>query len=195
MKSKKVIVFSGHDRVGKSTVIKRLEQMSLSSYIKHHSAPPDNSQYIMEQMWNTVSQFSSEASYEEILLIDRGWACTHIYQIMRDNSFGLIKEILELEANILTKLDIEVIHVLVKSPWNWASRNHLEELTGMKDANWLEIDKLETRRREHKQYYELFEEFQNEITMFPTYTLESPQINSFEKLSKLIREINDYFAY
>lgn len=166
-----LIVISGPDRVGKSTLIEQLcEVIEEPVFVQHHSAPPrdqDNIFDIYEEALNTW-----DMSGENHAIFDRAWPCTYILEQLRNRNAGFMEELVDFEM-WLQRRGTKVVHVGQFRPWHWSAPHHLVEIDReMSDKpQWAKRAEYLTRMQEHEQYSQQLVDFYERITMFPNIQL------------------------
>ena len=165
--TKRLIIFSGADRVGKSTLIDKLYRAYQGqAMVKHHNAPSRYSEEPYEYYKKDLAEFMM--AREEVCIWDRGWPCSYILEQHREGTHDHLPEIVDLELYVMT-FGIKVLHVAVQKNWSWSAPHHLEELKS-ENANvsdWWLRNKYINRMREHEKYYKELDYFLNNVTAFP----------------------------
>ena len=166
-----LLVVSGPDRVGKSTLIREIQDElgAENCVVYHHSAPDPHG----SDVFATYRKEIGETPENKHIIFDRGWPCTFILEQLRKRNSGHFDQMIELEMWVNDVLQQGVMHIAQFRPWNWSAPLHLEEL---RDENtgapeWVIRDKYVERMNEHKQYTEQLMDFYEDITMFPNVTL------------------------
>ena len=172
---RKLVVFSGADRVGKSTIIKEIAESLDSVRAYHHGAPPHNPESIFDFYRDHIQEWV--ASGEEWCLFDRAWPCSFVLETFRRRNNGHLDDIIDLELELL-QCDFKVMHIVVQQPWHWSAAKHVEEIEQLKPNSplWIVRDEYVSRMKEHKQYYDKMKEFMGEVTAFPSYFHQSHSI-------------------
>ena len=160
---KKLLLVSGPDRVGKSTLCS-----SLSANPKHFAAPSGCEDSIYEMYYRELRELP-----EGISVFDRGWVCSYILEDFRRHCGNHLYDVMQLEIDILD-LGIEVLHIGLVRPWHFSARLHLEEIRAdfPELAEWRHRDILIERRNEHFFYIEKMKEFYTQVSLFPHVLLE-----------------------
>jgi len=170
MTTRKIAIFSGADRVGKSTLISAMHQHlgEDACEVVHLSEPPGDQDNIFDINRECVGQWV--ASGKKWLLFDRFYVCSFILEQFRRNNHGHLDDIIDLELELLQCSDtFNVIHVSVDRPWSWSAKHHLIELKELfpQAAPWRIRDEYVARMKEHKEYYSKLYEFYEHTTAFP----------------------------
>ena len=164
-----LIIVSGPDRVGKSTLIKRIVDDAKSSvYVSHHSAPPKDQEHIFDFYKDDVLKF--KASGAPLGVFDRAWPCSFILEQHRRRNFGHMEDLVDFEI-WLNDQDIPVVHLAQLRPWHWSAPLHIEELREEGHTTWGLRDELVSRMQEHKVYTEQMLSFYEDVTLFPSIQL------------------------
>ena len=168
--SRKLVIFSGGDRVGKTTLINalqdRLGEENCSVY--HHSAPPQDQNNIFDFYRDHIGEWV--ASDREWCLFDRSYPCSVILESHRRRNNGHLDEAVDFELELLQCAEtFRVVHVSVDRPWSFSAKHHLIELKELfpDAAPWFIRDEYVARMREHKHYYEKLYDFYEHTTAFP----------------------------
>jgi hypothetical protein len=188
MNQRKLVVFSGGDRVGKSTFISEFQEYlgEDNCLVYHHGAPP----YHTESIFDFYRDHAAEwvASGKEWCLFDRSWVCSYCLEDFRRHTNGQLDEIADLEIEMLQcASSFKVVHVGIKRPWNWSAKHHLVELKEMHPSAslWVIRDHYVARQKEHRIYYEKLEEFYQHVTAFPhTWT------NGDDSVEEVVEKLN-----
>ena len=189
MMTKKLVVFSGPDRAGKSTLVKSLQEYlgDDECVAFHHGAPPFYTEEIFDFYRLNIQEWV--ASGKEWCLFDRSWACSYCLDDFRRHNHGSLNEMTDIELELL-QCDFKVVHVGIEKSWSWSAPHHLVELKELfPDAPpWKIRDEYVARMKEHKVYQERLGEFYDHFTAFPsTYFFDSSAEPSMENL---ITDIN-----
>jgi hypothetical protein len=167
--TRKLVIFSGGDRVGKSTLIGNFELYvrPQTCAVYHHSAPPSNQSNIFDFYRDHVNEWLS--TDKEWCLFDRSYPCSFILEEHRRRNHGHMDDVIDLELEWLADDRFKVVHVAVEQPWNWSAKHHLIELKELfpDAAPWFIRDEYVARQKEHKHYYEQLFYFYRHITAFP----------------------------
>jgi len=177
-----LIVVSGPDRVGKSTLISRLyDHLEGDAFVSHHGAPPQNQENIFDFYREDIAKWrASEKSYA---IFDRAWPCSYILEQHRRRNAGHFEDVVDFEIWLNDEVGA-VVHLSQFRPWHWSAPLHIEELREENPtaANWFLRDELIARMAEHKYYTEQLINFYEDVTLFPnvqlTSTVSSPDILS-----------------
>ena len=166
-----LLVVSGPDRVGKSTLIGEIVDAlgSENCAVYHHGAPDPRETDVFAKYREEVG-FTPESKH---IIFDRGWPCTYILEQLRKRNSGHFDALIDLEMWMNDTVETGILHVGQLRPWNWSAPLHLEELREEKSESpdWVIRDEYVTRMTEHKQYTEQLMDFYEDITMFPNLTL------------------------
>lgn len=165
---RKLVIFSGGDRVGKSTLISGAESaLKNNCSTFHHSAPPQDQVNIFDMYREHVEEWLETGN--EWCLFDRAYPCSFILEDHRRRNHGHLDDVIDLELEWLGDDRFDVIHVAIERPWNWSAKHHLIELKEMfpEAAPWFIRDEYVARMKEHKHYYERLYEFYTNVSAFP----------------------------
>jgi len=189
MNQRKLVIVSGVDRSGKSTLVKRLQEyLGDENCISfHHGAPPYLSDEIFDFYRFNIQEWV--ASGKEWCLFDRSWACSYCLDDFRRHNHGSLNEMTDIELELL-QCDFKVIHVGIEKPWSWSAPHHLVELKELfPDAPpWKIRDEYVARMKEHRVYQERLGEFYEHFTAFPHLYYFSTE--SKPRLNDLVADIN-----
>ena len=167
-----LIIVSGPDRVGKSTLITKLADELGSCTVAHHSAPPKNQASIFDFYKDDITNWID--SKVEHCIFDRAWPCSYILEQFRRNNLGHLEDLIDLELWVNDAVADSVIHVGQFRPWHWSAPLHVEELreeSEPEDASWYIRDQYITRMQEHETYQTQLLDFYDRVTMFPNVQL------------------------
>ena len=180
MKQRKLVIVSGGDRVGKSTLISNLQQHlgEFNCAVFHHSAPPTTQSNIFDFYRDHVAQWL--ATKAEWCIFDRSYPCSFILEDHRRRNHGHMDDVIDLELEWLADDRFQVMHISVERPWNWSAKHHLIELKEMfpDAAPWFIRDEYVARMKEHKHYYERLYDFYENVTAFPHHVHRGIQFSS-----------------
>ena len=167
-----LIVVSGPDRVGKSTLIQRMaEDLGAdTTYVAHHSAPPKDQESIFDFYKKDIEDWL--CGPKKFAIFDRAWPCSYILEQHRRRNFGHVEDVIDFEIWLNDKIGA-VVHLAQFRPWHWSAGLHLEELREEQPdiAAWALRDELISRMTEHKVYTETLQQFYEDITLFPNVML------------------------
>jgi hypothetical protein len=171
MSQQKLVIFSGGDRVGKSTLISNIQKFlgEENCDVFHHGAPPYHTSNVFD--FYRINRDKWLEGGKKWCLFDRSWACSYCLEDWRRHTHGQLDEIASVEIEFLRMADqFSVIHVAVEKPWQWSAPKHIEELDQMHgDAPaWVIRDEYVARQKEHKHYYERLYDFYENVTAFPS---------------------------
>lgn len=170
-----LIVVSGPDRVGKSTMIKQMTSKLQDRYkVFHHSGPTGKEKDAFQQYRKDIKEFVDDPQCD-VAIFDRGWPCTYILEQHRKRNAGHFEDMIDFEHWVHDMLYGKVVHVGRLRPWHWSAPHHLEELrTEMNESkSWYIRDEYIARMEEHKVYTQQLLDFYEDITMFPNIQLTS----------------------
>lgn len=166
-----LLVVSGPDRVGKSTLIREVVNVlgSDNCAVFHHG-PPDPRGLDVFATYRSDVVGAPEGKH---IIFDRGWPCTYILEQIRKRNSGHFDALIDLEMWMNDVVEEGVLHIGQLRPWFWSAPLHLEELKAENSSlpEWSIRDKYVTRMSEHKQYTEQLMDFYEDITMFPNLLL------------------------
>ena len=167
--TKKIITFSGPDRVGKTTLINKiasfLREEKKNYKVAHFSAPDHSWADPMEDIYQVIHDSSDKY---DILLLDRSWICRVIYGVIRDGGYDLIPSATKIEY-MLHRCFIDVIHVGVIRPWHFSAPHHITEIENLYivSSEAYKLVQLEKARKEHHIYYEILRDYFDNYSLFP----------------------------
>lgn len=168
---KKLIIISGPDRAGKSTLSEklskkiRLETGEIYKVI-HHGIPSLN-EYTFDMYRRSLQELLKSDCNQ---IWDRSYVCAYALEPFRRHTHDFIGDIMFLETTMV-QLGIDVTHVLVNSTWNKVASRHIDELEVQKLSTPQQLEHLSkellARSREHKHYLEKVSEFLTHHSLFP----------------------------
>lgn len=169
--TRKIVIFSGGDRVGKSTLISAIQERlgEDECSVVHLAEPPGDQENIFDINRKAISEWV--ASGKEWLLFDRCYVCSYILEHFRRNNNGHLDDMIDFEIELLGCADtFKLIHVSVDRPWQFSAAHHIVELRELfpKAAPWRIRDEYVARMKEHKEYYSKLYDFYEHITAFPS---------------------------
>jgi hypothetical protein len=185
-----LIIISGADRVGKSTLISNtqahLREQNCAVY--HHSAPPSQQANIFDMYREHVEEWL--ATDKQWCIFDRAYPCSFILEDHRRRNHGHMDDVVDLELEWLADDRFQVVHVSVERPWSWSAKHHLVELKELfpEASPWFIRDEYAARMKEHKHYYERLYEFYDHVTAFP-HLIHTPCKDSSYEVSNLVSTI------
>lgn len=168
-----LVIVSGPDRVGKSTLIAQMaEELGNDVVVKHHSAPPANQRNIFDFYREDILTWVN--GNKKHCIFDRAWPCSFILEQFRRNNLGHLEDLIDLELWVNDTVNAPVVHVAQFRPWHWSAPLHVEELheeIDDKDKGWYLRDQYITRMQEHETYQTQLLDFYDRVTMFPNVQL------------------------
>ena len=168
---RKLVIMSGPDRVGKSTICQELvEQLGEENCeIIHLAEPPLDQEDPYDINREKIGEWV--ASGKEWCFFDRSYPCSTVFEERRRGNAGHFSHIVELELELLQCEEFHTCHVVIERPWNWSAKHHLAEIKLLhpKAASWAVRDHYISRMKEHQLYYERIADFTKNVTAFPTY--------------------------
>jgi hypothetical protein len=150
---KQLIILSGADRVGKSTLASKMEKAGVCRVIHHGPPPPDRP--LFSDLRDDIADWLD--SGEPQMVWDRAYVCSYCL-----NQPNVLEAILKFEVD---HADLHVRHIGVWASWRDVARRHLAEIEewGVGDP----IVEYRTRMEEHRTYYERLRDFYANVTLFP----------------------------
>ena len=199
MSKRKLVLFAGGDRVGKSTLIANISSDlgpdKCSTY--HHGVPDTTNDNIFDIYRNNINRWL-ETTNTEYALFDRSWACAYVLESYRRHSYGHLDDVIDLELECLSDSRYDILHVAVEKPWSWSAKHHLIELNELfpESKPWYIRDEYVARMKEHKVYYEKLYDFYHNVTAFThhIHNIEYRHTNKDIESDELFRSINQQFA-
>lgn len=166
-----LIIVSGPDRVGKSTLIKRMADVIGSHNVEvvHHGPPPQDQENIFDFYREDVEKWAE--SGKELAIFDRAWPCSYILEQHRRRNAGHFEDVIDFEIWLNETIDAPVVHLAQFRPWCWSAPLHVEELKEEGYSGWALRDEYIARMQEHRVYTEQLQSFYEDITMFPNVQL------------------------
>ncbi len=180
-----LLVVSGADRVGKSTLIENMwRAIDEETFIQHHSAPPRDQENILDVYQEAIDTW--EMSGCKHAIFDRAWPCTHIYEQLRNKNAGFLEEVIDFEMN-LRRRGINVVHIGQFRQWCWSAPKHLVEVDELLAGKpqWAKRAEYLSRMQEHEQYSQMLLDFYDRVTMFPSLQLQGTP-DTIELLQKAV---------
>ncbi len=168
-----LIVVSGPDRVGKSTLISEMRKcVEGGAFVAHHSAPPRDQKNIFDFYKDDISRWMDKDDKEPLAIFDRAWPCSYILEQHRRRNAGHFEDVVDFEIWLADNVGA-VVHLAQFRPWHWSAGLHIEEVREeFPDAeDWYIRDELITRMQEHKVYTEQLQQFYEDVTIFPNVQL------------------------
>jgi len=165
-----LIIVSGPDRVGKSTLISHMADVigEEDVMISHHSAPPKDQDSIFDFYKQDITKWID--SGKPHCIFDRAWPCSYILEQFRRSNLGHLEDLIDLELWINDTVADGVVHLAQLRPWFWSAPLHVEELKEEAEHNtssWYIRDQYITRMQEHEIYQTQLIDFYEKVTMFP----------------------------
>ena len=168
-----LIIVSGPDRVGKSTLISQMANVLDGDVcIMHHSAPPQDQPSIFDFYREDIIEWLN--SEKRHCIFDRAWPCSYILEQFRRNNLGHMEDLIDLELWVNEMVSDGVVHLAQFRPWHWSAPLHVEELkeeAEHEDGSWYLRDQYVTRMQEHEVYQTQLIDFYERVTMFPNVQL------------------------
>jgi hypothetical protein len=169
--TRKLVIMSGPDRVGKSTICQELKDQigEESCEIIHLAEPPLDQEDPYDVNREKIGEWV--ASGKEWCFFDRSYPCSMVFEERRRGNAGHFSHIIELEIQLLRCLEFKTCHVVVDRPWHWSAKHHLIEIDQLipRGSDWAKRDHYISRMKEHQLYYERIKDFTQNVTAFPTY--------------------------
>lgn len=192
---RKLIIVSGADRVGKTTLVKQLSEAfpgampniwGYSADVVHFAAPDTMSSQVFQMYRDAIA-----GSKAPLLIWDRSYVCGSIYERCRFNSHDHFSELVELEMELNEEFT-NVIHIGLFKPWNWSAKLILKELNESypEASKWAIRNRYIASMNEHQFYQDELKKFYTTITMFPSIGIEdtNPDPKQVVKLAQTVVE-------
>ena len=154
---KTIIIISGADRVGKSTLASTMEEAGFCRVI-HHGPPPLN-RPLFSDLRDDIRLWLD--SRDPQMVWDRAYVCSYcLYQP------DVLDAILEFEWEFR---DLNIRHWGLYESWNMVARRHILELEDEfpNEGNWFLRDQYLQRMESHRCYYKRLRYFYDNVTLFP----------------------------
>ena len=168
-----LIIVSGPDRVGKTSLIKRIEmEIGIGDiFSTHHSEPSKNDRNITDRYKRAVDAWINSGM--QFAIFDRAWPCSYILEQHRRRNLGHLEEIIDLELWMNNYVPDKIVHLAQFRPWYWCAKHHITEIRNKEREaeKWYIRDEYMARMQEHRVYTEQLIEFYENITMFPNVQL------------------------
>ena len=176
--TRKLVIISGPDRVGKSTLCDTIIGMRGAKRVDmiHLAEPPLDQEDPYDINRDKIQKWV--AGGKEWCLFDRSYPCSMVFEQHRRGNAGHLSHIVELEIELMRCAEtFETLHVVYHRPWHWSAKHHLAEIELLHPnaADWATRDKYIARMKEHQLYYERIRDFCDNITAFPTIWLEATE--------------------
>lgn len=166
-----LIIVSGPDRVGKSTLIRKMANVFGPQNVEvvHHGPPPEDQENIFDFYEEDVTKWAK--SDKGVAIFDRAWPCSYILEQHRRRNAGHFEDVIDFEIWLNEVIDAPVIHLAQFRPWYWSAPLHIEELKEDGFKGWRLRDEYIARMQEHRVYTEQLQNFYEDVTMFPNVQL------------------------
>ena len=167
-----LIIVSGCDRVGKSTLISQMASaLEGEVAVMHHGAPPIQQNSIFDFYKQDIEKWIGSGTPHAVF--DRAWPCSFILEQFRRNNLGHLEDLIELELWVNDHVADGVVHLAQFRPWHWSAPLHVEELREElpEASDWYIRDQYITRMQEHETYQTQLIDFYERVTMFPNVQL------------------------
>jgi len=165
-----LIIVSGPDRVGKSTLIDSMAQeLGVNdTFVAHHGPPPKDNESIFDMYRETIRTWKE--TNKPFAIFDRAYPCSYILEQHRRHNAGHFEDIIDLEIETSEAVD-SIVHLGVFRPWHWSAPLHLKEIKEEEPsaALWYIRDQYISRMQEHEIYTQQLLNFYENITMFPNH--------------------------
>ena len=187
-----LIIVSGPDRVGKSTLISEIsEALEQDCFIAHHGPPPQAQESIFDFYREDIRQW--KLSKKTYAIFDRAYPCSYILEQHRRRNAGHFEDVIDFEIELADATDGAVTHLGIFRPWHWSAPLHIEELRDQfpKAAPWYIRDEYVARMQEHQVYTEQLLNFYENITMFPNVQLHNENIPGRTAVSRCIHALEE----
>lgn len=178
-----LIIVSGPDRVGKSTLIEAMskELGNSNTFTAHHGPPPTDNENIFDVYRDTICNW--KRSGKKYAIFDRAYPCSYILEQHRERNAGHFEDMIDLELEI-AEIESLVVHMGVFRPWHWAAPHHIKEVRAENPgaALWYIRDKYISRMQEHEIYTQQLLNFYENLTMFPNVQLNNEETDGLNAL-------------
>ena len=151
---KQLIILSGADRVGKSTLASKMEKAGVCRVI-HHGPPPADRPLFSDLRDDIKDWLDSD---DPQMVWDRAYVCSYCL-----GQPDVLDAILEFEWD---HRDLDIKHIGVHATWREVARRHIEEIQSQGETD--PVSEYRLRLRTHRSYYERLERFYEHVTMFPS---------------------------
>ena len=150
---KQLIILSGADRVGKSTLASKMEKAGVCRVV-HHGPPPPN-RPLFSDLRDDIADWLDSGDPQ--MVWDRAYVCSYCL-----NQPNVFEAILAFEVEFS---HLNIRHIGVWASWNKVARRHLEEI---EEIGCIEpLVEYRERMETHRSYYDRLRDFYTNVTMFP----------------------------
>ena len=150
---KQLIILSGADRVGKSTLASKMEKAGVCRVV--HNGPPPEDIELFGDLRDCIAHWLD--SEEPQMVWDRAYPCS--YCLDQPDVFEAILAF-EVEYSHLN-----IRHIGVWAPWQKVARRHLEEI---EEIGFIQpLVEYQKRMETHRRYFDRLQDFYSNVTMFP----------------------------
>jgi len=184
-----LIIVSGPDRVGKSTLIKQMvDELRGDCYVAHHGPPPQDRKNIFDFYRDDLALWWESA--KSYAIFDRAYPCSYILEQHRRRNAGHFEDVIDFEIELAKRVG-DVVHLAVLRPWHWSAPLHIEELKELfpEASPWFIRDEYIARMQEHQLYTEQLLNFYDNITMFPNVQLLNESTDARAALSHCLQAL------
>ena len=150
---KQLIILSGADRVGKSTLASSMEKAGVCRVIHHGPPPPDRP--LFSDLRDDIADWLD--SGEPQMCWDRAYVCSYCL-----NQPNVLDDILAFEVEFS---HLHIRHIGVWAPWQKVAQRHLDEIQSLGISNV--VEEYRTRLETHRSYYDRLRDFYSNVTLFP----------------------------
>jgi len=193
--TRKLVIISGPDRVGKSTLCDTILKMRGDKRVDviHLAEPPLDQDDPYDINRDKIQEWVRGG--KELCLFDRSYPCSMVFETHRRGNAGHLSHIVDLEIELMRCSDtFKTVHVVYHRPWHWSAKHHLAEIDLLHPnaADWAKRDLYIARMREHELYYQRIRDFTENITAFPTIWVDAGEFTSdaVEEIMFYLEEIN-----
>lgn len=150
---KQLIILSGADRVGKSTLASSMEKAGVCRVIHHGPPPPGRP--LFSDLRDDIADWLDSGDPQ--MVWDRAYVCSYCL----DQS-DVLDAILGFEWEFR---NLKIRHIGVWRPWQIVAQRHIEEIQSLEIDD--QIREYKERMVTHQSYYERLRDFYSNVTMFP----------------------------
>lgn len=186
-----LIIVSGPDRVGKSTLISEMvEEFGGDCFVAHHGPPPEDQDNIFDFYREDLDTW--DLSGKTHAIFDRAYPCSYILEQHRRRNAGHFEDVVDFEIQLASRVK-DVIHLGMFRPWYWSAPLHIDEVRGENPgaALWRIRDEYIARMQEHQVYTEQIISFYENITMFPNVQIQHEFVPASAVISRCVSALKN----